>query len=193
MANILGLLIKYKYLILFPVAVLEGPFTSILVGFLASVNIFNIFLAYIILVSGDMVGDSFYYSLGRLSGSSIAKHGARFGVTTEKLETAKKYFSNYHHRALIISKLAYGIGLSGLVAAGALKIPFRKYLKTCFFIALIQSAFLLLIGFLFGHAYLQIGKYLNIYAKIVSAVVLLLIGYFIFYKLKKNFKLKDEK
>jgi len=189
MSSILVLLIKYKYLILLPVAILEGPFAAIIAGFLASSNVFNIFVVYVIIVLGDMIGDSFYYFLGRLSGSSVVKHGRHIGVTHEKLENAKKYFANYHHKALVISKLAYGIGISGLVAAGVLKISYKKFMKTCLFIALIQSAFLLSMGFLFGHAYLQIGNYFNVYAKIVSAIIFIFIGCLIFSKLKRKFKL----
>ena len=190
MASILLLLVKYKYLILFPIAVLEGPFAAIIAGFLSSSGIFNIFLVYLFIVLGDMVGDSFYYFLGRLSGTSITKHGHRLGITNEKLENAKKYFSNYHHRALIISKLAYGIGVSGLVAAGILKISYKKFIETCFYIAIIQSACLVSIGFIFGHAYLQIEQYLNIYTKIILIVALVLIIYFVFSKIKSKIKLQ---
>ena len=192
MASILLLLVKYKYLILFPIAVLEGPFAAIIVGFLSSSGVFNIFVVYLFLVVGDMVGDSLYYFLGRLSGSSFVKHGHRLGITPEKLEIAKNYFSNYHHRALIISKLAYGVGVSGIVAAGILKIPYKKFLKTCMYIAIIQSACLVLIGFLFGHAYLQIEQYLNIYAKIILIIALILVGYFIFSKIKSKIKLQKK-
>ena len=190
MASILLLIVKYKYLILFPIAVLEGPFAAIIAGFLSSSGIFNIFLVYLFIVLGDMVGDSFYYFLGRLSGTSITKHGHRLGITNEKLENAKKYFSNYHHRALIISKLAYGIGVSGLVAAGILKISYKKFIETCFYIAIIQSACLVSIGFIFGHAYLQIEQYLNIYTKIILIVALVLIIYFVFSKIKSKIKLQ---
>ena len=192
MGKILLLLIKYKYLILLPIAILEGPFAAIIVGFLASSHIFNLLFVYFVLVVGDMIGDSFYYFLGRLGIVSVVKHGHRIGITPLKLEKAKQYFSDYHHRALIISKLAYGIGVSGLVAAGVLKINYKKFMKTCFFIAVIQSAFLLLIGFLFGHAYLQIGQYLNIYAKIISIIALVLLGYFIFAKIKNKIKIAKE-
>ena len=190
MAHVLLLITKYKYLILLPIAILEGPFAAIIVGFLASSGIFNIFVVYLVLVCGDMIGDSLYYGLGRWGGKYLIKHGARLGITHEKLENAKKYFTDYHHKALVISKLAYGVGVSGLVAAGVLKVRYKKFMKTCFFIALVQSAFLLLIGFIFGHAYLQIEKYLNIYAKIIGIVALILIGYFIFSKIKKNLKIK---
>lgn len=192
MTSVLLLLAKYKYLILFPIAVLEGPFAAIIAGFLSSSGIFNIFLVYLFIVMGDMVGDSFYYFLGRLCGSSIIKHGYHIGISAEKLENAKKYFTNYHHRTIIISKLAYGIGISGLVAAGILKISYKKFMRTCFYIAIIQSAFLISIGFIFGHAYLQIEQYLNIYSKIILAIALVLVGYFVFSKIKSKIKLQKK-
>ena len=193
MAHVLLLLTKYKYLILLPIAIIEGPFTSIVVGFLATIKVFNVFLAYVIIVSGDMIGDSFFYCLGRWSHHFILRHGSRVGITAEKLENAKKYFANYHHRALIMSKLVYGVGISGLVAAGALKISFKKYIKTCFFIALSQSAILLLVGFFFGSAYLKIGKYLNIYGTVISIAVLFLVGLLIFRAVRKNIRFKNER
>ena len=52
----LTLLLTYKYLILFPIAVFEGPFAAIIVGFLSSSHIFNIFIVYLVVVLGDMVG-----------------------------------------------------------------------------------------------------------------------------------------
>lgn len=192
MTSLLSLLATYKYLILLPIAILEGPFAAIISGFLVSANVFNFFIVYIFIVLGDMIGDTFYYFLGRLSGSSVVKHGHYLGITTETLENAKKYFSDYHHRALIVSKLAYGVGISGLVAAGILKISYNKYIKTCTYIALIQSAFLLSMGFIFGHAYLQIEKYLNNYTKIISIVILILVIYFIFTKIKGSLKLQKK-
>jgi len=192
MATILLLLIKYKYLILFPIVVVEGPFATMISGFLISTHVFNVFIAYPVVVFADLAGDTIFYLIGRWSGVSLLKHTARFGVTEEKLETAKKYFANHHHKALMASKLIHGVGVSGLIAAGVLKISFYKYLRTCFFIALCQSAFLLLLGFIFGHAYLQIGQYLNIYAKIISIIALLALGWFIFSKLKGSFKFANQ-
>ena len=59
-------------------------------------------------------------------------------------------------------------------------------MRTCFLIAIIQSAFLISIGFIFGHTYLQIEQYLNIYAKVILVATLILIGYFAFSKIKSK-------
>lgn len=190
MESILVLFLEYKYVILFPLVVFEGPFATIISGFLISIHIFNIYIAYSIIILGDLVGDSMFYSIGRWGGPYLLKYGVRFKITQEKLDKAKKYFTDHHHTAIITSKLAHGIGVTGLMAAGALRISFYKYIKTCFYIALAQSAVLLAIGFFSGYAYSRVFAYLDNYAKIISGLVLCIIGLFLFFKLSKQWQTK---
>jgi membrane protein DedA with SNARE-associated domain len=187
MATVLALLIQYKYLILFPIIVIEGPFATVISGFLVSLGIFNVFIAYPIIILGDLTSDSIFYFLGRYSHKSITRLALYFGVTPEKLENAKKYFHKNGNKAIVASKFIHGVGVSGLMAAGMLKIPYWKYARVCIITDILQFGVLLAIGFFFGHAYKQIAVYLDNYAKIISVVVILLVaGAFLFYKFKKR-------
>jgi len=168
---IIQLLLTYKYLILIPLSIIEGPIVAVICGFLVTLNILNLFLVYAILVIGDIIGDGLIYYIG-YSGKRFLKY---FRVTDEKLEKAKIYFHENHKKAIIMSKLVHGIGFTGLVAAGASHVPYKKYFKTCTLISLIQSAVMLTIGILFGHAYVQIGKYLDYYAAGISILVLIIV------------------
>jgi len=163
------LLLTYKYLILVPLAIIEGPIVTVLCGFLVTLKVFNPFVVYVVMVLGDIVGDGGIYYLG-YSGKRFLKY---FKITEEKLENAKKYFHENHNKAIAMSKLIHGIGFTGLVAAGASHVPYKKYFKTCALISIIQSFVMLMIGILFGHAYVVIGKYLNYYAAGVSVVALI--------------------
>lgn len=183
-------MLTYKYFILVPLSIIEGPITSVVAGFLSTHGIFNLLVVFPIMVLGDMVGDSIFYFLGRSGSGILARHGHRIGATPERLAEARVYFGNNHHKALIFSKLIHGIGLSGLIVAGSLKIPYGRYLKTCTFIAMGQSLIFLTLGVFFGHAYNLIGKYLNYYAAGASVLVLFGIIVLLFknYKKKKNEK-----
>lgn len=55
--QIILLLTAHKYLFLFPAAVVEGPIVTVIAGFLSSLGIFNIFIAYAVVVVSDIVGD----------------------------------------------------------------------------------------------------------------------------------------
>jgi membrane protein DedA with SNARE-associated domain len=178
--NVIQLLLTYKYLILIPLSIIEGPIVAVICGFLVTLNILNLLLVYVILIIGDIVGDGIIYYIG-YSGKRFLKY---FRITDEKLEKAKTYFQENHKKAIIMSKLVHGIGFTGLVAAGASHVPYKRYFKTCALISLIQSAVMLLIGILFGHAYEQIGKYLDYYAAGISVVVLIVILFIIIRKYK---------
>jgi membrane protein DedA with SNARE-associated domain len=174
------LLLTYKYWIVAPLSIIEGPILSVICGFFVTLGIFNFFIIYVIMAVGDIVGDSAIYYLG-YAGKKYLKY---FKVSDEKLEQAKLYFKDNHKKALITSKLVHGIGMAGIVAAGALRVPYKKFFKTCATISFIQSFILVLIGVLFGHAYVVIGKYLSDYAAIISVAFLIFL-LFLFLK-KKN-------
>ncbi len=171
LVEIVSLLNTYKYLILFPIAVIEGPIISIIAGFLVSLGIFNPFFVYIILIAGDVVGDSILYALGRWGGEPLVrKIGPYLGATTERIDKVKEYFNSYGRRAVTMSKLFHGIGMAGLVTAGSLKVPYRKYIFICFSVTLVQAFVFLMVGILFGSAYMQMSKYLDYFATATIAI-----------------------
>ena len=178
------LLLTYKYIILMPLAIIEGPIVAVICGFLVTLKIFNPLLVYIVLVIGDIAGDGVIYYIG-YSGKRFLKY---FKITEEKLEKAKQYFSDNHKKAIFISKLAHGIGFTGLIAAGASHVPYQRYFKTCTLISVVQSAVMILVGVLFGHAYVQIGKYLNYYAAGVSVIALVTLLFVFIRKYKVGMK-----
>jgi membrane protein DedA with SNARE-associated domain len=134
----------------------------------------------VILVIGDIVGDGIVYYIG-YSGKRFLKY---FKITEEKLETAKTFFHENHKKAIIMSKLVHGIGFTGLIAAGASHVPYKRYFKTCALISAVQSFVMIIIGVLFGHAYVQIGKYLNYYAAVISVLVLIILLFIFIRKYK---------
>ncbi|MBI5817085.1 MAG: VTT domain-containing protein [Candidatus Yonathbacteria bacterium] len=190
MEGTIALLLTYKYLILIPIAIVEGPIASVIAGFLVTLGFLNIFWVYVIIVLGDIVGDTALYYLGYGGKTILHKYGAFLGITPERLEQAKRYFEKKHQKAIILSKIIHGVGIAGLVTAGILRIPYRRYIKSCITVTIPQSAILLLAGVLFGHAYLQIGKYLDYFAATISVVVLTMVA-FLIYKYGKFPMLKN--
>ncbi|MSU44714.1 hypothetical protein EXS45_00825 [Candidatus Nomurabacteria bacterium] len=160
------LLLTYKYFIMILLAIVEGPIISVICGFFTTLGIFNIFLVFVVMVLGDIIGDAIFYFIG-YSGERFLPY---FKITDEKLEKAKNYYKNNYKKAIIVSKLVYSIGSLGLVGAGASRVSYLKYFKICAIFSLIQSTIMLTIGIFFGGAYVVIGKYLNYYAALVSVI-----------------------
>lgn len=186
MEQAIQLLLAYKYAILLPLAVVEGPIITVVAGFLVTLGFMDIFFVYIIAVAGDFIGDTILYSAGRWGKNFIHKYGYYVGANSVRLEKAKKMFAEKHTKAVAMSKVFHGVGVAGLVAAGILAVPYRRYIRTCMYIAFVQSAVFLFVGIVFGHAYLRIAKYMDLYTSTIGIVVVVLLALTILYKVFKK-------
>ena len=170
---ILYLLTTYKYHLLFPLAIVEGPILSVISGFLSSTGFLNTFLTYIIIVAGDVVGDTLYYLLGRLGNRPILIKITRWvGITTERSEKIKIYIENNPYKTISLSKIILGVGVTGLFLAGKSRYPFIKFFLICLCTSMLVCGGYFLLGFFFGKAYAQINNYLNYFSSLslVTAV-----------------------
>ncbi len=187
LSSLVSLLLAYKYHLLIPLAIVEGPIVSVLGGFFVTLGIFNPFVVYAIIVAGDLVGDTLYYSIGRFGAHFLfVRFGHFLKITPEKMADAKQYFHKHRNKTIIFAKLIHGIGFTGLVVAGTLKISYWRYILICFLTTLLQAAVFLIIGILFGHAYVQINNYLNYFAASTFVLALAIVLILLFRKWKIN-------
>jgi membrane protein DedA with SNARE-associated domain len=188
--TIITWLIHYKYLLLFPIVVVEGPIVTIIGGFLVSLGYLNFFLAYLVLLFGDLVGDSLYYSIGRWGRNRFIERWGRYvGITAERLALMEAYFEKHGGKSLFFGKLTHAVGGVILVAAGMAKVPFWKFIWYNFLATLPKALILMLIGFYFGQAYAQLNRYLDYTALVtVAVVVLLIILYLVVRKIGKKYE-----
>jgi len=162
----ISLLQTYGYLLLFPLAVVEGPIITVIAGFLANLGIFNLFIVYAIIVVGDILGDAFWYLLGRHgSGWKYTRPiESFFGLTPERIESTRAKFQTHRYKMMMASKLVHGVGSAGLLTAGIVRVPYLTFAATCLVVTLFQAAFFLALGYFFGEAYETIGQYLDYFA-----------------------------
>ena len=59
--DVMATLFAYRYLGIFIASIAEGPVTMAAVGFLVRLGYFELFLAYMIMLLGDLVGDIGWY------------------------------------------------------------------------------------------------------------------------------------
>ncbi len=164
-------LAHYKYWVIFPIAVVEGPMVTVLAGFLSSQGQLNFLTAYAIIAIADLAGDALYYLLGRFGRqAAMAKVGRFFGVTPERIMALEKHFANHPKKIFIAGKMAHGIGTVVLAAAGFAKVPFRKFIFLNIFPTLFKSLILLAVGYYFGRAYEHINTYLD-YSAIAIGII----------------------
>jgi membrane-associated protein len=160
--NIIHLLTAYKYLILFPLAVVEGPILAVIAGLLCSEGFLNPLIVYPIIILGDITGDSLVYALGRWGKSQRPGRLYRLvGLTARKIGRARTYFEDNPIKTVSLSKLILGVGVAGIFLAGNSKVPYKQFLAVCLGTSLAQYTVYLGIGLFFGRAYREINLYLN--------------------------------
>ncbi len=111
LATVIALLEQYRYIILFPIACIEGPMVAFLAGSLAALGYFNIFVLLPVLVLADVGPDIAYYFAGRYGGGSgkIARAMGRIGLTPERLEVVRDLWHRHPMQAMLITKFSYGL------------------------------------------------------------------------------------
>ena len=119
----MSILEHYKYWLVFPIAVFEGPIISIISGFLVYSTKFSLFIIYPLLVFADLVGDTLYYLIGRYGGRSEAfkKFGSYLGYNEENEKYLEEHFMNHSGKTLLLAKFSHGIGGTVQITAGIAK------------------------------------------------------------------------
>ena len=174
-------LMHYRYLILFPIVVVEGPFITVLAGFLASLGSLDFMVAYAVIVSGDLVGDLLYYCIGRYGGRPWVKRwGHYIGITESRLESLDNHFRRNPGKTLLMGKLAHGLGGPILIAAGLAKVSYREFIMYNVLGTLPKSLLLLSLGFYFGAAYQRVTHYLDILALVFFGLSILSVILYIY-------------
>jgi membrane protein DedA with SNARE-associated domain len=150
---------RYGYFFLFAAAVVEGPIITVLGAFLAAQSIFNVYIVYIVVVLGDLIGDLLYYGAGRLGRFGLIERLAkRMGLATTSFKQLELYFENHGATALFYAKYTQ-TGIIALPAAGAARMPIAMFLLYNILATLPKSLGLVLVGYFLGREYQAIDRY----------------------------------
>jgi len=187
LSQIIQALLRFRYLVLFPIVVFEGPIATVLAGFLISLGYFNFWLAYSTIIVADLAGDWLHYAVGRWGRKKfIDRWGKYLSITNERVLRLEKHFENHKGKTLALGKISHGVGGVVLVAAGAARMPLGEFLFINLLVTLPKSLALLAIGYYFGEAYARINTYLEYTAIISFGIALLAMIIYYFYFPRKN-------
>ncbi len=160
--QILNLLADYRYWILFPLVVVEGPIAMIAGGFLASAGDMKLHWVILLSILGDLLGDYFFYYLGRYGGRRvIIKWGKYTGLNEKRFEKLENKFHRHKAKTLLLGKISHTLGLPILVTAGIVNVNFKEFTLYNGISTTIKALFLIFLGYYYGHAYVNVFKYLK--------------------------------
>jgi len=158
--GLIGLILTYRYVILFPLACFEGPVLALVVGFLIHSGYFAILPAYLLMCSGDFFPDIFYFYLGRFGQrrNILERYGARSKFITNNFPLIEKLWSDHGFKMMFLSKLAYGLSTPLLISAGLTKMTLRRFVSYAFPITFLQYGIILTLGYYLGSSYALVAN-----------------------------------
>lgn len=157
----MGLAWQYKYALVFLGMIIEGPIVMVASGFFLRFGVFDLIPIYMVLAIGDLVADIMWYYIGYYYAEPLIRKKGRFlGVTPEVFEKVKRLLHDHQTLILLGTKVTIGFGLAlgTVITAGAVKVPFKKFVILNLIGEMALSAMLLTVGYYSGHFYSAIGK-----------------------------------
>lgn len=193
MLAIIHTIITFRYALIFPIAVIEGPIIAVISGFLVHQHIVSLFLTYGVLLAADIVGDAGYYVLGRWGGRQLLdRFGKYIGAHPEKVALFEKQFEKHGNKIILIGKFTQVGGLPSLIGAGIARMPFVAFLIWNTIGSAIKIPIFMAIGYYFGAAYERINAYLNSFYTIGTLFLILLFLGTLVYLVHKEHKKRNE-
>lgn len=169
----------YKYWIIFPLTIIEGPIVTIISAFLASQGRLNPVTLFFVALSGDMVGDFLHYVFGRwFYGHVLVKYEKRFRKIGDIVETGVSFVRENPGKTIVFGKWTQAAGSAVLIGAGAARIPLSKFFGYCVIGTAPKLVVLIAFGYAFGSAYARIDTYIGKISLLVFALFCVLAAYF---------------
>jgi membrane protein DedA with SNARE-associated domain len=182
MEHIINLLETYGYLILFPLAAIEGPIIALVVGFLIYLGYLAFIPSFAILLLGDLIPDVIYYYLGRFGNKKnfLEKYKEKLKIISSNFHIVERLWRDHGRKTMFFSKLAYGLSTPFLISAGLVNMPLRRFVSYAFPVTIFQYAAILTIGYFLGNSYQIATQYIKDAGIIITVLVIILVAAYIF-------------
>jgi len=191
---IIQMVLQYRYWILIPFAIFEGPIIAFVAGALVSFGYLNIFITYAILLLGDIVPDIAYYLFGRYGNQKalITRLAGNIGITEDHFDTIRHLWDNHPNKTMVFTKFAYGLSTPLLVSAGVVGMSLGRFLRSSLPISILQAAILMMIGYYFGNSFKLVSDTLYAVQVAVGGIAVIAIAYYFFVRYMRQKLVREE-
>lgn len=181
---VLALMQSHGLWLVGPMAVIEGPIVTVIAAYLAKLGYMTLLGVYLVCVMGDLIGDGLYYWIGRAGPAILPERWlARMGMTEARQLALEGHFAKSGPRTLLIGKWTHSAGLPVMLASGAARMPFGKYMWWNFLGTIPKTAVFTAIGWFVGSAYSAIDTW--IWRASLGAVIVVAIAAFLIWQRRR--------
>lgn len=170
----------WTYVLLAVLVAVEGPIATLLGAAAASAGMMRPWLVFLAAATGNLTADTLWYSLGYMGRTEWLYHfGRRLGIRQSLIEHLKHNIVEHATKVLFLAKLTVSFVIPSLVAAGLLKIPWRRWFPALLVAETIWTGSLVLIGFYTTEAVKRVEQgveYAVLAASILFVTILIFAG-----------------
>jgi len=158
----------WTYLILFIMVALEGTLAILLGAAAASAGLMRPLPVFLTAAAGNLAADTLWYLLGYSGKQEWVFHfGRRLGVRPELMERLKKTLTKHATMVMFLAKATSSFVIPTLVAAGLLRIPFRRWFPYFIVSETLWTGALVLIGYYATESIKHVERGLNYFLLVI--------------------------
>ena len=192
MEHVFDLLVTYRYWLLIPFSILEGPIVSVIAGVLVKLGYFTFVLAYIVLIIGDIISDIIHYYMGHWGNRIfLEKYVSKLSVLGKNIDAITHLWVVHPKKMMFLSKLAYGISGPLVVSSALAKMTLGRFLSYTIPISLFQHVLFLAIGYGLGYSYSFASEYITYGGMFIAVIAVILIAVYIYVGKKARHELEE--
>lgn len=151
-SSLAATLLRDRYWIAIPLAIIEGPMVAFVVGTLSALGYFNPLVACGLFVAKDVAVDGMYYCLGRRAGTCelAATLLRRLRVSESDVGRIRRLWRVHGWKTMFVGKMAWGLSPLFLIVAGLVMMPIDTFVRYVVGVAVVQYGLLIAAGYYFG-------------------------------------------
>ncbi len=182
----------HGYFLIFLIMIVEGPIMTVAAAFAASLGYFNIWVIFILSDVADLVCDSLFYFIGHVTRKKFLDKYTKLFEEKSYLHKIEEKYREHPGKTIFLLKMSPFV-TPGLMAAGATKVPLKKYIYWNLVNNIPRTIFFVGAGYYFGiFAKSILHYYNNISYYAFALIIFILIVYFGWKKLSGRFLEYDE-
>lgn len=164
------------YIFIAILTIFEGPLATLAGAAAASTGLLNPVLVFLFASIGNLTGDIFWHSLGRVGKLHwFTRYGRRLGVTDDRLEWFKRNIRDHTPKMIFLAKLSNSFSIPALISTGLAQLSWRRWFPALLSGELLWTGSLIAIGYFSAQAIPEIANGL----KLLPLLALLILFFFI--------------
>jgi membrane protein DedA with SNARE-associated domain len=171
---------EWTYIILALLVAVEGPIATLLGAAAASAGLMRPIPVFFAAAAGNLTADSLWYTLGYMGKTEwILRFGRRLGLRESLIDHLKQNMLAHATKVLFLAKLTVSFAIPSLIAAGLLRIPWRRWFPALAVAETLWTGSLILIGYYTTEALKRVERgveYAVLAASIAYVVFAILAG-----------------